>query len=139
MPISISPSSSRCSGWPGLNSSTPARPCASSQMPVRAVCVRCASRRLCGVKGAGRRCGKKPRMSVTAVMSEIHTSARESEYCQAKSAATPQFSRYCASSTGPIGRIDSRSTSHWMAKRPSSSAAGATMGAVVEFIGRSTI
>jgi len=104
------------------------------------VCVRWASRRVAGVKGSGSRCGKKPRITVTPVISAIHTSARASDTCQAKSAATPQFSRYCASSTGPMGRIDSRSTSHWIAKRsPLPEAAGAGEGAGVGVIGESTI
>ncbi len=111
-------------------------------MAVRSVCVRCASRSVSGVKGSGRRCGKKPRITVTPVTSAIQTSARVSEYCQAKSAATPQFSRYCTSSTGPMGRTDSRSTSHWIAKRSSLlslAAAGAVGDAGVGVIGESTI
>jgi hypothetical protein len=118
---------------------------------VRSVCVRCAARKVCGEKGSGRRCGKKPRISVTPVISAIQSSARGSEYCQANSAATPQFSRYCTSSTGPMGRMDNRSTSHWISKRslppPGAASAGDTAGVAgstldeegVESIGESTI
>ena len=149
MPITISPSSSCRSARSGLNSSSPASPWASSQTAVRSVCVRWAARSVCGEKGSGRRWGKKPRMSVTPVISAIQSSARGSEYCQANSAATPQFSRYCTASTGPMGRIDSRSTSHWISKRslPPPTTAGAVASPLestldevgVEFIGESTI
>ncbi|MNU76933.1 hypothetical protein D3C71_664960 [compost metagenome] len=110
-------------------------------MAVRSVCWRCAARRVAGVKGSGRRCAKKPRITVTPVTSASHTSARTGENCQAKSAATPQLSRYCTSSTGPSGRIDKRSTSHWIAKRwsPSRASAGGAAEAGVGVMGKSTI
>ncbi len=110
----------------GSNSSTPAAPCASSQMPVRSTCTRWARRRLSGVKGSGRRCGTKARITVTSVIRPSQASDSGSENCQANSAAMPQFSRYCTARIGPIGCTEMRSTSHWMAKPSSRAAPGAS-------------